>query len=174
MKKYMNKHLLLITVLSFVISLAGYFLLLFRLKDTLPFNQVTIYPISNWRTFLFFSKPLVYLIPFMILFTILSSYLISKNWGQEISINTTIHENNGTLERRSKIKFFSEDEKQLFKIMIDTQGEIYQNDLTQKSGMPRYQISRILSKFENYGLIKKERFGMTNIIRLNLEHIEID
>jgi len=58
--------------------------------------------------------------------------------------------------------------------MMDTEGTIYQNDLTIKSGLPRYQVSRIISKFEDYGIIEKERFGMTNVITLNIDNINVD
>jgi len=174
MRKYLNKNFLSVAVLSFVASLIGYFVLLFSLRRSVAFTTRTVYPISDWNVFLFFSKYLFILVPFVVSFTFLGSYLISRNWAKEVTIKTVIHENNGAFEKKSTITFFSEDEKKLFKIMMNTDGDIYQNDLTIKSGLPRYQISRIVSRFENYGIIEKERFGMTNLIRLKLGHVEFD
>lgn len=174
MGKYINRHLLIVAICSFILSIAAYFIVLFGYKNKVAFETTTLYPISNWEIFIFFAKPLVLLVPFVVLFTIIGSYLITLNWGKEVKILTVIRDNDGKLEKKSKIKFFSDDEKELFKIMMNTDGDIYQNDLTEKSGLPRYQVSRILSRFQNYGIVEKERFGMTNRIELNIDHVELN
>jgi uncharacterized membrane protein len=76
------------------------------------------------------------------------SYFISKQWGSEIVITTTIEEKMGNIQRETKVKFMSDNERDLFKIIMDTDGEVYQNDLTRKSGLEKYQVSRILQRFE--------------------------
>ena len=68
----------------------------------------------------------------------------------------------------------SENERDLFKIILDTDGDVYQNDLTRKSGLEKYQVSRILQRFEGYGLIHKEKFGMTNQIHLKTFDFDLD
>jgi uncharacterized membrane protein len=114
------------------------------------------------------------LVLFIFSFTILGSYLIAKYWAKDVTIKTIIHEVNGNLEKVTKITFFSDEERQLFKLMMETEGQIYQNDLATKSGLPRYTVSRIITKFENYGIIEKERFGITNLIKLNIDNTTFD
>lgn len=155
-------------------SVLGYFVILFWIDRSAIVNDITVYPVGDWYKFLFFSKYLGILVLFVFSFTILGSYLIAKYWAKEVTIKTIINEEDGKIEKVTKVTFFSEEERQLFKIMIDTDGQIYQNDLAIKSGLPRYTISRIITKFENYGIIDKERHGMTNLIRLNLDNAEFD
>ena len=174
MRKYLNKNFLSVTLSLLVFSIVGYFVILFWVDKSASVNEITVYPVSDWYKFLFFSKYLGMLVLFVFSFTILGSYLIAKYWAKEVTIKTIIHEVNGNLERVTKVTFFSEEERQLFKIMVETEGHIYQNDLATKSGLPRYTISRIITKFENYGVIEKERHGMTNLIRLKISNTTFD
>jgi len=114
------------------------------------------------------------LVPLVALFMICGAYFISKQWGSEITITTKIEEKMGTIQRETKVKFMSDNERDLFKIILDTEGSVYQNDLTKKSGLEKYQVSRILQRFESYGLIHKERHGMTNQIYLTTVHPSMD
>ncbi len=170
--RYVCGHLMLCITVSFAFSICLYFFMVYRLRSTLLFESGTLYPISEWKVFLFFSKPLLVLVPFVLIFTFAASYFISRNLGNEVTI-TTRNEGNGN-QRKTNVKLLSEEEKTIFRIMMDTEGTIYQNDLTIKSGLPRYQVSRIISKFEDYGIIEKERFGMTNVITLNIDNINVD
>jgi len=106
MRKYLNKNFLSVAVLSFVASLIGYFVLLFSLRRSVAFTTRTVYPISDWNVFLFFSKYLFILVPFVVSFTFLGSYLISRNWAKEVTIKTVIHENNGAFEK-NQLSLFS-------------------------------------------------------------------
>jgi uncharacterized membrane protein len=105
-------------------------------------------------------------------FTVIGSYFLSRVWANEVIITTTI--TNTPLERKTKIKFCSDDEKKLFQLMVDTGDEIYQNELVRKSGFEAYTVSRILSRFESYGIIRKERYGITNKIWLTVEPFDLD
>jgi uncharacterized membrane protein len=93
---------------------------------------------------------------------------------KDVMITTSISEKNGTVIKNSKIKFLSDNEKHLYKLIMDHDDEIYQNDLVQLSGLPKYTVSRILSRFESYGIIRKERYGMTNRIWLTVHQIELE
>jgi len=172
--KYLNKKFALIVATLFTFSITVYFVVLLYIKQTMVFHTHYTFPISSRNIFLFLSKYIVIMVFSVLMFTILGSYFISKNWAKEVTIKTTIHENKGIFERKSKITLFSENEKKIFKLLANTDAEIYQKDITTKSGLARYQVSRILSRFESYGIIQKERYGMTNLITLTINPLELE
>jgi len=61
------------------------------------------------------------------------------------------------------------DEKKVFDILINENGEILQNRLVAKTGMSKVAVTRALAKLELKGLVAKERHGLTNRIRLKLD-----
>ncbi len=72
-----------------------------------------------------------------------------SDWGTEIVITTLIDETNGSFKKDTKAKFMSDDERDLFKLILDTDGNVYQNELTaKKNGLEKYKVSRILQRFE--------------------------
>jgi uncharacterized membrane protein len=81
-------------------------------------------------------------------------------------ITTSISETNGSFKKDIKVRFMSDNERDLFKLILVPEGGVYQNELTEKSGLEKYKVSRILQRFEEYGLINKERYGITNQILL--------
>ncbi len=58
------------------------------------------------------------------------------------------------------------EEKKILLELINTKGEILQNELVLKSGLTKVKITRILSGLEKKRLISKERYGLTNKIKL--------
>ncbi len=57
------------------------------------------------------------------------------------------------------------DEKRLFDI-VSAQGAIFQSELTEKSGMSKVKVTRILDKLESRGLVERKRRGMTNVVMM--------
>lgn len=55
-------------------------------------------------------------------------------------------------------------EKELFSIIRDNGGMIFQAELVEKSGFPKAKVSRILDKLEAHGLVERQRRGMTNAV----------
>ena len=174
MKKYLWGRYFSTVIISLAGSLSVFMVYMWDAQRKLSTDLIIEYPVSTWDTFLFLSKPFLILIPLVALFMVSGAYFISKQWGSEIVITTTIEEKSGIIQRETKVKFMSDNERDLFKIILDTEGEVYQNDLTRKSGLEKYQVSRILQRFESYGLLHKERHGMTNQIYLTTVHPSMD
>jgi hypothetical protein len=78
--------------------------------------------------------------------------------------------------KNSLIKFldiFESEDKKILKTIIENNGEITQSSLTNKVGLDKVKISRIISKMESKKIIKKEKVGMTNKIKLSKELIDL-
>lgn len=59
-----------------------------------------------------------------------------------------------------------EDERRLFEIIESAGGEILQMNLVSSGEFSKSKVTRLLDKLENRELIKRERHGMTNMVRL--------
>ncbi|MFH1834858.1 MAG: MarR family transcriptional regulator, partial [Methanobacteriota archaeon] len=66
-------------------------------------------------------------------------------------------------ENLSKLKL---DERQIYKLIMDENGTIFQGDLVEKSGLSKVKVSRTLDKLEARRLLERRRRGLTNIIVL--------
>ena len=78
-------------------------------------------------------------------------------------------------EKVSKDKFrhianmLKRDEKKVFDILLGENGEMLQNRLVSKTGLSKVSVTRALTKLETKSLIIKERYGLTNKIKLKAE-----
>ena len=59
-----------------------------------------------------------------------------------------------------------EDERRLYEIIEAAGGEILQMKLVSSGEFSKSKVTRLLDKLENRELIKRERHGMTNMVRL--------
>jgi uncharacterized membrane protein len=59
-----------------------------------------------------------------------------------------------------------EDERRLYEIIDEAGGEILQVKLVASGEFSKSKVTRLLDKLEDRGLIKRERHGMTNRVRL--------
>lgn len=64
------------------------------------------------------------------------------------------------------MKDLTESERQVFEIILDEDGTIFQSALVEKSGFSKVKVSRLLDKLEGKGLIDRRRRGMTNVVIL--------
>ncbi len=80
--------------------------------------------------------------------------------GEKVFIGTIIDK-----EKNTHIKELKKDEKLIFNI-IKERKEIFQCKLSKISGFSKFRISRIVKDLENKGLIKREKKGLTFLIRL--------
>jgi uncharacterized membrane protein len=58
------------------------------------------------------------------------------------------------------------DERKVIKVLMDNKGDMLQNALVLETGLSKVKITRELSSLENKNLIVRERFGLTNKIKL--------
>jgi uncharacterized membrane protein len=58
------------------------------------------------------------------------------------------------------------DERKVIKVLMDSNGEMLQNALVLSTGLSKVKITRELTSLEGKNLIVRERFGLTNKIKL--------
>lgn len=58
------------------------------------------------------------------------------------------------------------DERRVFREIIDAKGEMLQNALVLKTSLTKVKMTRVLASLEKKKLIMKERYGLTNKIKL--------
>jgi uncharacterized membrane protein len=63
-------------------------------------------------------------------------------------------------------KDLDEEEQELYNLIKESEGTIYQSDLVKKTEHSKVKITRILDKLENKKIIERKRRGMTNIVVL--------
>ena len=63
------------------------------------------------------------------------------------------------------LPFLRDEEKKVF-VEIKNKGEILQNDIVLRTGLSKVKITRILSSLERKNLITRERYGLTNTVKL--------
>lgn len=69
-----------------------------------------------------------------------------------------------------KILFFlPKDEAEILKCLIEHNYRLEQNHLVAYTGYNKVRISRILTKYEQKGIIEKRNMGNTNLVILNLK-----
>lgn len=73
-------------------------------------------------------------------------------------------------ERKTKweelSKVLKNDEQKVSKAIIESDGIINQAELTEKTGLPKANISRALDLLESRGMIERRRRGMGNVVLL--------
>lgn len=73
------------------------------------------------------------------------------------------------LQLKSVLKILPKDEAEIIKILIDNNYRLEQNYIVAYTGYNKVRISRILTKYEQKGLIEKRNIGNTNLIILKLK-----
>lgn len=67
------------------------------------------------------------------------------------------------------LRLLEGDERRMFLAIRDAGGEALQKDLIESTKMSNAKVTRVLDKLEERGLIVKERHGMTNKIRIEID-----
>jgi len=68
--------------------------------------------------------------------------------------------------REHDLGSLKEDERRLYGMIADRGGEVLQRDLVASEEFSKAKVTRLLDKLEGRGLIKRERHGMTNLVKL--------
>ncbi|MEM5812676.1 MAG: hypothetical protein QW286_03080 [Candidatus Aenigmatarchaeota archaeon] len=64
------------------------------------------------------------------------------------------------------ISLLKGDEKRVFQEILRSKGEMLQNSLVLKTGLTKVRVTRALAGLERKNLIIKERYGLTNRIKI--------
>ena len=171
-REILNRKLILTVIISYIVSIVSLLSIINYSQSLIVHDQYVPIPIGRYQTLVFLSKPFALIIPFVMGFTVIGSYLLSKAWGNQVVITTTIPQGEPMI-RKTEVNFASDDEKKLFKLIVDGKDDVYQNELVKKSGFKPYTVSRILSRFEAYGIIRREKSGITNKLVLTIDSTNI-
>jgi uncharacterized membrane protein len=71
--------------------------------------------------------------------------------------------------RHLALRLLSGDERAVFRAIIDAGGETYQKDVVVSTKMSDAKVSRVLDRLEEKGLVVRERHGMSNKVRIEIE-----
>ena len=108
----------------------------------------------------------------LVLVIIIGLYLIFFSKEKEIitkikTIKQQVEPKEFTKENYQKIiTSLNNEEKLIFKILIESQGTLFQSDLVERTKFSKVKVTRLLDKLEGRGLIERKRRGMTNVIIL--------
>ncbi len=67
---------------------------------------------------------------------------------------------------KGNLKGLKEGRKEIYEILVENEGMLFQSELVEKSGMNKVKVSRILDSLEAKGLLERKRRGMSNAVVL--------
>ncbi|MFQ6020644.1 MAG: helix-turn-helix transcriptional regulator [Candidatus Aenigmatarchaeota archaeon] len=70
------------------------------------------------------------------------------------------------IDWKKYLKGLEDNEKKIYKIIMNSDGVILQSDLVKNTGFSKVKVTRILDKLEAKGLLERKRRGMSNIVIL--------
>lgn len=95
-------------------------------------------------------------------------------FGEEIKVITKIKKVKEQLEPKKLTKenyakimsSLSPDERIVLEKVIESEGNVFQSALIEKTGLTKVRITRVLDKLEGKDIVERKRRGMTNVIIL--------
>ena len=160
--------MLMLAIMTSLSAAVSFFLLYLEVIGKSITDLGFEYPVGEFQVLIFLSKPLLFLIPFIIMTSITGTYILTKAWMKNVAIKIVV-EQFGKEKVKQDYKLLSSEGKRVLQIIMNNAGKILQSDLVKETGLAKHKISRILNRFENLGLITRERAGMTNIIQLSFD-----
>jgi len=67
------------------------------------------------------------------------------------------------------IRLLDGDERRMMKVIVEAKGSVLQRDLVRITAFSEAKVSRLLDRLEERGLVRRERQGMANRVRLTLD-----
>jgi uncharacterized membrane protein len=112
----------------------------------------------------FTTMDVVILVVASIVLGISGAYLLLPNPAEKPAEKSVLETRK---ERWEKIpKTLKDDERKIYKVMLDSDGLINQSELAEKTGLSKSKVSRSLDLLESKGLVERKRRGMGNIVLL--------
>jgi uncharacterized membrane protein len=72
-------------------------------------------------------------------------------------------------EKHLALRLLTGDERTVFRAILDAGGETLQKDVVNRTKMSDAKVSRVLDRLEEKGLVTRERHGMSNKVRIEIE-----
>lgn len=159
------------TVLAIICLLTlTYFWLIFKEFQTKPNIELTVVlPPSPVNASTFVLRPLLLIFPFLLALAILGIYNFLRTAKIPVIIKTVSEHPPDMENAHARLKVLDDKEKLVISTIVRNEGEILQKELTVKTKLPSYKITRILKRLERLGVITRKKHGMTNIISLKFE-----
>ena len=160
--------ILIILLVAGALSALSFYLLWMEISAINENDVQFIFPANRLNTLFFLAGPMLALAPFLLAITILGSYFLTKMWMKDVIINVVseTYKKTATIDRTKNL---TPEEKMVFDILISNQPSMIQSDLVKESRLPKHKITRILDRFEQYDLVSREKYGITNIIHIRAE-----
>ncbi|MBI0581986.1 MAG: winged helix-turn-helix transcriptional regulator [Methanomassiliicoccales archaeon] len=67
------------------------------------------------------------------------------------------------------LRILTEDERKIYGIILEADGEMLQRDLVARTKMSNAKVSRVVDRLESRGILTKERHGWTNRLRIKVK-----
>ena len=67
---------------------------------------------------------------------------------------------------KKSLEKLTKDEAKVMNLILENNGNIFQSELSERTGFNKVKITRMLDGLEGQGLIERKRRGMTNIVIL--------
>jgi uncharacterized membrane protein len=65
------------------------------------------------------------------------------------------------------LKFLDPVEQKIMSKIIENKNEISQAGIVSSTGLPKVKVFRVIERLKNKGIVSKEPYGKTNLIKLN-------
>ena len=72
-------------------------------------------------------------------------------------------------DARLILRLLGGDEREVFRSLVDAGGELPQRDIVAGTKMSDAKVSRVLDRLEEKGLVARERRGMGNLVRIDVD-----
>ncbi len=84
-------------------------------------------------------------------------------------MSTSLQKKQKSLKRNTKmiLNFLSKDEQTIVKKILSEKDNVLQSDISRLEGIGKLKSHRILQKLKDRNIVKIEKFGKTNIVKLN-------
>lgn len=153
------------TILSIVVLLVSLFLLFDRIFKPQPIQIVleSGQEVTTQNSEYFSLTEAILLVVCSFLIGSTSIYLF-YNADRTIFIKSANQDKTNKYEHI--LPLLKEDERKLFLALKEANGEMLQNKLVIKLNMSKVKVTRLIYRLERKNLIVKERYGLTNKIKL--------
>ena len=153
--KFVQLWLIILSIICFILVI--FLIILYLNKNTL--NGLS----NNIKNEVYFI--LVLLSIFGVFIGSLGYYFISEKDKKALG---KVHK-----DAHSTLKFLDTKERKIVSIIINHNGKISQSSLCKETECSRVVLSRCLRKLEEKGIITKKPNGMTNIIKLDPDILDL-
>lgn len=95
-----------------------------------------------------------------------SAIYLYYNSETPVLINSLRQKKKGDAKYDMVMPLLKGDERKVFAELLDSNGEMLQNALVLKTGLSKVKVTRVLAGLEKKNLVTKERYGLTNRVKL--------